>query len=384
MFRFSRKAVPGLLVILAMLLSAWTVSPSQATQAPPPGNAADKLVGHLADIPGVKERIEAMSAFQFDLDAVSAGDTSMSDKEFVDEALTSNTMELITMKYAAGCVENAELRGLIEMMIVMHTRDQMILQPLNEKLNGQATKSTEDLMHASVLKGTPDYRLGMRTENLIEKYYRPLQKVLADKSEPFDRRATVILIEEHTQDIEAEITAQGDTINSYIKALALHSGDVTELHLLLLNNFNERVFHHFENPIDFQEPYEQPTAENAWKLAGQEEIFNLLSGTPTMTPTPTPVVTFTPTLTETMTPFVTFTPTPTVTPFVTITITPTVTPFVTITITPTATETMTPTVTRTMTPTATKTITPTATATMTPTVTRTMTPTVTPTMTTTP
>ena len=102
------------------------------------------------------------------------------------------------------------------------------------------------------------------------------------------------------------------------------------------------------------------------------------TSTPTATPTPTPGVTETPTITPTPTSTVTETPTVTPTPTSTVTNTPTVTP------TPTGTVTNTPTVTPTpsipvITPTPTFTFTPTITPTST--ATPTSTPTVTPTIT---
>lgn len=273
MFKLTRKALPMLFAALMLILGAWNSGPGTPTVTPSAGQAGGgqsgssasqsgsavmpvKLSGQLGKIPGIQERVQAISSFQMNLDAVSTTNVSEFDKQFVEDSLTSNTLELMTMEYVRGRVKNSELRSLVDMMIVMHSKDQETIKALATKLG---VDMTVDLTKASVYPGTPAYDLGQRTENLQEKFLTPLKEV---RGVPFDLVAVRVLEEEHSDDVQAELTARGVMQNTEMLAFSQHAADVTALHMMLLDDLHDRLsLGHAQKP-DFQEQYVMPSAQN--------------------------------------------------------------------------------------------------------------------------
>lgn len=270
MFKFPRKAIPGIFVILAMLLGAWTV-PFKASKSEDTENhknipdsimAQDmvskqsnlKLNMKLDKLSDVQQRIDEIYNFRMDFSAVSSSNVSDMDKEFVQDSITSNSLELWTMQYAVKRVKNQELRNLIEVMITMHSKDLQDAITLAGQL-GVDTKA--DFVNASVYPETPDYDLGVRMENLKSDY---LDHLVERAGVSFDEVALDILDQEHASDVQSELTAERLVKNDAMRAFTKHSADVTELHMKLLDNLHARLSDKFDEPpsTDFQSNYQAP------------------------------------------------------------------------------------------------------------------------------
>lgn len=270
MLKISRKALPGLMLILAMLMGAWTApriygsggggEPGEKHPNVPDKVEAAKLVtgqgmlqlsGPQADVKGAQERVDAINSYQVDFSKVS--NDSEFDKQFVEESLTSNSLELWTLLYSYDKVKDENLKNLIGVMIKMHTTDQQTILKLAEKLG---VDTSADFVNASVYPETPDWDLGMRTENLRMDYLDPL---VEKSKQSFDDQALSILEQEHTGDVQSELTAERTVANPELKAFAKHAADVTELHLQLMDVV-QAVMQKYDEPpsVDFSAPYMDP------------------------------------------------------------------------------------------------------------------------------
>lgn len=272
MFQISRKVLPGVVVILALLLGAWT-TPFQAgsggsgdsethpnipskvdarTMISNKGNL--QLSSFFTKDNNVQQRVMETSAFQFNMNAVTKDNVSSLDKEFIQDSLTSNSLELWTMLYALPKVQDPDLRSLIQMMIAQHTKDQKINIYLAQRLG---IDTSVDFTNASVYPETPDYDLGKRTENLKENY---LDHLVEKAGVSFDEVVLHILEQEHTSDVQSELAAERLTQNVRIKGLTKHAADVTGLHLNLMDKLSARLSEKFdETPsIDIQQSYQSP------------------------------------------------------------------------------------------------------------------------------
>jgi hypothetical protein len=94
------------------------------------------------------------------------------DKDFVEDSITGNTLEIQSLQIALDSATDEEWRGQIQMMIAMHTSDLQQALAVAKKIGAD---TTPDLTHASVYPETPDYDLGKRFENLEEEYLIPLR-----------------------------------------------------------------------------------------------------------------------------------------------------------------------------------------------------------------
>lgn len=274
MFKFSRKALPGLFLILAMLLGAWT-SPKVA-QSPnssssdsedhpeiPDKIEASKVVssgdlqlgGYLGDIPGVQQRVNTLSSFKPDVGAISKSNVSDLDKEFVSESVESNTLELWTIEYALNKgVKDSNLKDFLQMMLEMHSRD---LKASIEIANKLGIDTTVDFTKMSVYPETPDYDLGIRTENAKMDY---LDHLVEPAKVSFDEVVLDILDKEHTSDIQGEMAAERETSNPELKAFSKHAADVTELHLQLMDVLSAHISTGYDEAPepDYQKDYMSP------------------------------------------------------------------------------------------------------------------------------
>lgn len=244
MMRILKKSLPGLMVVLVMLLGAWTVpaNPAKGEDGEkhpdlPKQVEASQLISdqgtlNLNDnltsaVKNAQDRVNQINSYQVDFSKVSSD--SDFDKQFVEEALTSNSLELWTMEWAYPQIKDENLRNLVQVMLVMHSTDQKTIIQLAQQLG---VSTTADFENASVYPQTPDWDLGMRTEDLRMDY---LDHLVEPNKQTVDERALDILDSEHTSDVQSELTAERVVVNPELKAFAKHSADVTELHLQLLD-----------------------------------------------------------------------------------------------------------------------------------------------------
>ena len=175
-----RKKVYSIwLLVVALIAGAWSIpSPRSAAIAQPKldatspcNHATTQLVGRSADLPHVKNLIQDICDFHMRMDQIPSN-VSEFDKDFIEDSITSNTLELQSLQIALSGATNEEWRGQIQMMIIMHTADLQQALAVAKKIGAD---TTPNLKHASVYPETPDYDLGKRFENLEEKYLVPLR-----------------------------------------------------------------------------------------------------------------------------------------------------------------------------------------------------------------
>src|SRR5687767_5839967 len=125
-----RKKVYLILLLVSLLaLSIGAASPaknagaqSNLAQVSTCDDAGTFLVGRLASLPGVPALITDLCDFSVRLDQVD-DHVSRFDRRFVEHAIASNMLEIQSLQYTLERTENEEWRGLIQMMIAMHTAD---------------------------------------------------------------------------------------------------------------------------------------------------------------------------------------------------------------------------------------------------------------------
>lgn len=252
MIRLSRKALPGLFVILALVLGAWTVAPQGSN---PPGGGSGSGSGSqtmpksasdfLAKIPGATQEMQRISSFKMNSKGISAKSVAKQDTEFLQDAFVSNKLELFTMQETVNKVQDQNLKSLIQMMIVMHTQDQKTIDSTMAQLS---EKSNESYKSASVYPNTPDYNLGYRVENLQEEY---LSKINSAPKAKFDEVVLSVLLDEHTPDVQSEITAEYSVKDASLSAFAKHSAEVTEFHIKLLSHVEDQDFLQVKDSLSF-------------------------------------------------------------------------------------------------------------------------------------
>lgn len=176
-----KKAYLILFLVIALVFSAWTVSPALGSSARwrPEQNtsecqrAAGALTGYLATIPGVMDQIQQICDFNVrvnDLDA----DIAPLDSQFIQDSIAINFLEIQSLQYALDRVQNEEERGLLLTMLMMRTHDMELSLVVAEryKLN-----SNPDLTNVPVFPGTPNYDLGIRNVDLVAQFLNPLMNV---------------------------------------------------------------------------------------------------------------------------------------------------------------------------------------------------------------
>ena len=173
-----RKAYLILFLVFALVLSGWTVSPalSASTQAEPEQKPSDckagtdALVGSLATMPRVTNRARQICDFEIRMNELNSK-VSDADRRFIAASIAGNMLEIQSLNYALGQVQNEEWRGLIQMMIAQHTEDLNMAIKIGKKLG---VDTTPNLTNVRVYPGTPEYDLGMRRVNLVAKFLDPL------------------------------------------------------------------------------------------------------------------------------------------------------------------------------------------------------------------
>ncbi len=164
-------------LVVALVLSSWTVTTAMGASSPskPDQNtndctsATNNLVGNLAALPKVIYRVRLMCNFDVRMDQLNK--VSDLDRRFITASIASNMLELQTLNYALGQTQNAEWRGLIQMMIIQHTEDLNMAMKIAKKIGAN---TSPDLTNMRVFPGTPDYDLGIRRVDLVAKFINPL------------------------------------------------------------------------------------------------------------------------------------------------------------------------------------------------------------------
>ena len=174
-----KKTYLILFLVVALVLGAWAVSPAEnaAAQWIPEQNSnecksgADALTGSLAEIPRVTNRVRQICDFNVRINSIDSKKISDFDRQFIEQAIASNSLAIQSLTYSLDRVENEEWRGLIETMLAMHTHDLEMAVKIGEKLG---LDTTPDLTNVRVYPGTPDYDLGIRRVDLEAKFLDPL------------------------------------------------------------------------------------------------------------------------------------------------------------------------------------------------------------------
>jgi predicted outer membrane protein len=157
--------------------------------------AASLLVGRLATLPGVPARVEDLCSFSVNMDQVD-DHVSRFDRRFVEHAIASNMLEIQSLEFTLARTENEEWRGLIQMMIAMHTSD---LQMALEVAEAIGAETEPDLTDMPVYPGTPEYDLGMRRVDLVARFLDPLMSLpVTDTPTPVPTLGTVVPTETGT------------------------------------------------------------------------------------------------------------------------------------------------------------------------------------------
>jgi hypothetical protein len=173
-----KKAYLIMFLVIALVVSAWTVSPalSAAARLRPEQNTsecqsgAEALTGYLATIPGVTDQVQQICEFNIRMNDLDPEVADL-DSQFIEQVIASNMLELQSLQYALERVQNEEWRGLIQMMIAMHTHDLEMAIAVAEKYN---LNTEPDFTNVPVYPGTPNYDLGMRNVDLMAQFLNPL------------------------------------------------------------------------------------------------------------------------------------------------------------------------------------------------------------------
>ncbi len=167
-------------------------NPAQVTTC---AEAASFLVGRLAELSGVPARVEDLCSFSVRMDQID-DHVSRFDRRFVEHAIASNMLEIQSLEFTLARTQDEEWRGLIQMMIAMHTSD---LQMALEVAEAIGAETEPDLTDMPVYPGTPEYDLGMRRVDLVARFLDPLMSVPAtDTPTPVPTLGTVLPTETGT------------------------------------------------------------------------------------------------------------------------------------------------------------------------------------------
>jgi hypothetical protein len=180
-----KKVYPILLLVSLLALSIGAAYPalnagarSSLAQVAACDEAASLLVGRLATLPGVPDRVADLCSFNVNLNQVD-DHVSRFDRRFVEHAIASNSLEIQSLEFTLARTQNEEWRGLIQMMIAMHTAD---LQMALELADAIGAETDPDLSDMPVYPGTPEYDLGMRRVDLVARFLDPLMNVPATET----------------------------------------------------------------------------------------------------------------------------------------------------------------------------------------------------------
>jgi hypothetical protein len=198
-----RKKVYLILLLVSLLaLSIGAAYPamnvragSSLAQVAACDESASLLAGRLATLPGVPARVQDLCSFSVNINQVD-DHVSRFDRRFVEYAIASNMLEIQSLEFTLARTQNEEWRGLIQMMIAMHTSD---LQMALEVADAIGAETDPDLTDMPVYPGTPEHDLGMRRIDLVARFLDPLMSVPAtDTPTPIPTLGTVFPTETGT------------------------------------------------------------------------------------------------------------------------------------------------------------------------------------------
>lgn len=264
MFKVSRKAVPALLVLAALIVGAWTsVGPTvgatfQTTPGPDltqmptvlptqsGGTGTAQLHSWLASEPEVQRVVDQLNAYKVNPRSFNRFTASRYDRLYLQDAITGNTLELQMMQYALPKVTNPDLADLIQFMIDQHTKELNDTMAIAKRVG---VKTTVDLSNAGVFPGTPLYDLGVRTEDLIHEYMDPLTSYTGTS---FDQVALNMIHSFHVEDVQSELAAERLSRGGRMLSFIRHGADVTELHIKLMEAVEQRDFLGLPGEVSFE------------------------------------------------------------------------------------------------------------------------------------
>jgi len=172
-----KKVYVFLVLVFALVLGAWTGLPArtaaaQSSQAENSAcdHASTELVGRFAELPRIRGLIHDICDYRVRLNGIDSNASEL-DRHFVEYMIAGNTLEIQSLQFALEHATNEEWRGLIRMMITMHTADLEMALAVAEKIGAD---TDPDLTNVRVFPETPDYDLGIRRVNLVAKYLDPL------------------------------------------------------------------------------------------------------------------------------------------------------------------------------------------------------------------
>lgn len=175
-----KKVYLSLLLISLLALAVGAASPtrhvtaySNQTQAAACDEAGTFLVGRLAELPGVQVLIQDLCDFRVRIDEIDP-DAARFDRRFIEQAIAGNMLEIQSLQFTLERTENEEWRGLIQMMIAMHTSDLQMALEVAERIDAE---TNPDLANMRVYPQTPEYDLGMRRINLVARFLDPLMSI---------------------------------------------------------------------------------------------------------------------------------------------------------------------------------------------------------------
>jgi predicted outer membrane protein len=182
-----KKVYLVLLLVVALAVVVSSLSPARNAAAQPniqntPAcrEAADQLVGNLAQLPRVTNLIREICDFRVRVNDVPSNVSEL-DRLFIESAITGNMLEIQSLEIALENTTNEEWRGLINAMIIMHTSDLEMALRVAEKIGAD---TTPDFSNARVYPQTPAYDLGKRRIDLEARFLEPLMNAAGPGATP--------------------------------------------------------------------------------------------------------------------------------------------------------------------------------------------------------
>ena len=180
-----KKVYPILLLVSLLALSIGAAYPamnagarSSLAQVAACDESASLLVGRLAALPGVPARVQDLCSFSVNINQVD-DHVSRFDRRFVEHAIASSRLEIQSLEFTLARTQNEEWRGLIQMMIAMHTSD---LQMALEVADAIGAETDLDLTDMPVYPGTPGHDLGIRRIDMVARFLDPLMSIPATET----------------------------------------------------------------------------------------------------------------------------------------------------------------------------------------------------------
>lgn len=174
-----KKVYLILALVIALALGAGAASPTRVTAvqaAQETGtqqcrSGVDALTGTLAALPRVPERARLLCEFNIRLNDIDPARVSQFDRQFIQNAIAGNMLEIEALEFTLERVQDEEWRGLLQMMIAHHRHDLEMAIQIAERLG---LDTNPDLTNVRVYPYTPEFDLGIRRVDLVARYLDPL------------------------------------------------------------------------------------------------------------------------------------------------------------------------------------------------------------------